>query len=217
MNYQLKQYPATMVLMAINIFLFAVTALQGATGQVLVNLGAMYPPYMIFLNQYWRLITAGLLHSSAMHLVMNMLSLYVVGTILEPLLGKERFVASYFMASILGATFSFSFGELYRLSVGASGAIFGFFMIIVLLTKLAPYHRGLRALSQQFMGTVLLNIAFSFLPGVDFLSHLGGAIGGVVAFYVLGYFQNNRNKQWQLMLGYVTMIVVLILMKNGGI
>lgn len=219
--YSIKQffqkYPATAVLIAINIFFFSITFTQGNTPQALINLGALFPPHIGILHQYWRLMTATFLHSSIMHLLTNMFSLYFVGTLLEPIFDKERFVGVYLLSGVMGNAFSFAFGSSFHVSVGASSAIFGYFVSVILLTKLAPHHRGVRALSRQFMFVILINAVFSFTPNVDFLAHLGGAIGGVIAFYIMGYFQNDRMKQIQLLMVYSIVVIILIIIGTKGV
>ncbi|MBS4761720.1 rhomboid family intramembrane serine protease [Carnobacteriaceae bacterium zg-ZUI252] len=209
MKQYLKAYPATMTLIAVNLLLFVSTTVQGGNSQALIKLGGMYPLRIAVFNEYWRLITAGFLHSGVTHLMTNMFSLFIVGTILEPIFKKEKFIGIYMVSSIFSISFSYAFGAANRVSVGASGAIFGYFITVVLLTKLAPYHRGVRALSQQFLATVLLNVALSFLPGIDWLGHLGGALGGVLAFYMFGYYTTNRQKQMLLMSIFLIAVVVL--------
>src|SRR5215210_8002055 len=75
-------------------------------------------------GDYWRLITAGFLHAGPFHLLTNMLALWILGTMVEPALGKWRFGLVYFVSLLCG-----SFGALLlspdSLTVGASGAIFG--------------------------------------------------------------------------------------------
>ena len=55
-------------------------------------------------HEYWRLITAGFLHSGLLHIGFNMYILYWLGTMLEPSLGHVRFLALYF-ASLLAGSF----------------------------------------------------------------------------------------------------------------
>ena len=75
-------------------------------------------------GDYWRLITAGFLHAGPFHLLTNMLALWILGSLLEPALGKWRFGLVYFVSLLCG-----SFGALLlspdSLTVGASGAVFG--------------------------------------------------------------------------------------------
>lgn len=212
-----EKYPATAVLIAINVFFFTITFMQGNTPATLVNMGAMFPPYISIYHHYWRLITAAFLHSSVIHLMTNMFSLYFVGTLLEPLFEKERFVGLYLLSGVMGNAVSFAFGTSFHVSVGASSAIFGYFVSVILLTKMAPHHSGFRALSRQFTGIIVLNAVMSFTPNVDFFAHLGGALGGVIAFYMMGYFKNHRARQMQLLVMYSVIIVVLIIIGIKGV
>lgn len=212
-----EKYPATAVLIAINVFFFTITFMQGNTPATLVNMGAMFPPYISIYHHYWRLITAAFLHSSVIHLMTNMFSIYFVGTLLEPLFEKERFIGLYLLSGVMGNAVSFAFGKPFHVSVGASSAIFGYFVSVILLTKIAPHHSGFRVLSRQFTGIIVLNAVMSLTPNVDFFAHLGGALGGVIAFYMMGYFKNHRVRQMQLLVMYSAIIVVLIIIGIKGV
>ncbi len=58
-------------------------------------------------HEYWRLLTSGFLHASLIHLALNMLSLWFVGRVLEPAVGRVNFLAIYFASLFAG-----SFGAL---------------------------------------------------------------------------------------------------------
>jgi len=51
-------------------------------------------PQYVASGQWWRLFTAGFLHFGPIHLVFNMVALWVIGKELEPVLGRIRFLAS---------------------------------------------------------------------------------------------------------------------------
>ena len=75
-------------------------------------------------GEYWRLVTAGFLHAGFFHLLFNMLSLYILGGLLEPAVGRLRFGLIYFV-SLLAGSFGALMLEPDAPTVGASGAIFG--------------------------------------------------------------------------------------------
>ena len=75
-------------------------------------------------GEYWRLVTAGFLHAGFFHLLFNMLSLYILGGLLEPAVGRLRFGLIYFV-SLLAGSFGALLLEPTSPTVGASGAIFG--------------------------------------------------------------------------------------------
>ena len=83
-------------------------------------------------GEYWRLWTVTLLHSPSdpLHLIFNMYALWLAGTIVERWYGPLRFLAFYLACAAAGSTASFVFGGNVP-SVGASGAIFGLFGILL--------------------------------------------------------------------------------------
>ena len=64
------------------------------------------------------------LHFSFEHILMNMLSLFIFGKIVEAIIGSWRMLTVYFIAGLFGNFVSLSFNTTI-ISVGASGAIFG--------------------------------------------------------------------------------------------
>ena len=78
---------------------------------------------LIMSGQYWRFLTPVFLHNDITHLLVNSYSLYILGTTVEKLIGRPRFLFTYIIAGITGSIMSFMFST-YR-AVGASGAIFG--------------------------------------------------------------------------------------------
>ncbi|NCY15819.1 MAG: rhomboid family intramembrane serine protease [Actinobacteria bacterium] len=78
----------------------------------------------VAVGEWYRIITGGFLHAGLLHLAMNMLLLYVIGSQLESLLGRVRYLALYLACLVAG-----SFGVLLvsptTPTVGASGAVFG--------------------------------------------------------------------------------------------
>src|SRR5205814_1733407 len=72
----------------------------------------------------WRLVTSGFIHAGLPHLLFNMLSLWVLGSLLEPVTGRARFLVIYF-TSLLAGSFGALVAQPTGLTVGASGAVFG--------------------------------------------------------------------------------------------
>jgi membrane associated rhomboid family serine protease len=132
-------------------------------------------------GEWYRLITSGFLHSNLIHLGLNMYLLYVLGTMLEPILGAVRFVALYFLALVAG-----SLGVLLldpnHLTVGASGAVFG----LMGAAFLAQRMRGIDPFASGLGGLLVINLAFTFLiPGISIGGHLGGLVGGFLGGWIL--------------------------------
>lgn len=133
-------------------------------------------------GELWRLVTSGFLHSGLLHIFFNMYLLYLLGTQLEQRLGTVRFGVLYFTALLVG-----SFGALVQTTVvptvGASGAVFG-----LMGAMLVEYRRqGISLMQSDIGGLLILNLVISFLPGfnISFGGHIGGLIGGALAYLVI--------------------------------
>jgi membrane associated rhomboid family serine protease len=174
---------ATRALIAINVIAFlaegSFTVSNGAGNGTVVSNGELYRAAIANNHEYWRLITSGFLHAGLLHIAFNMYLLYVLGQMLEPALGRLRFVAVYFTALLAG-----SFGALVATpgaSIGASGAVFGLMGAAVVEMRargINPWQSGIPLL-------IILNLVLSLAPGISIGAHVGGLIGGVLAAYLI--------------------------------
>jgi len=132
-------------------------------------------------GEYWRLWSVTLLHGDFLHLAFNMYALYLAGSIVERWYGSIRFLAFYLACAAAGSTASFVFGSDVP-SVGASGAVFGLFGILLGAGWVHhPVDRQSRGIMSQLLVLVLINIAFGFASGsrIDNAAHLGGLAAGL--------------------------------------
>ena len=132
-------------------------------------------------GEYWRLWSVTLLHADLLHLGFNMYALYLAGTIVERWYGSLRFLAFYLACAAAGSTASFVFGE-GNLAVGASGAIFGLFGVLLAAGRIHhPVDRQSAAIMSQLLFLIVINIAFGFASGgsIDNAAHLGGLAAGL--------------------------------------
>jgi membrane associated rhomboid family serine protease len=132
-------------------------------------------------GEYWRLITAGFLHIGLFHLLTNMLSLWILGTLLEPAVGRLHFGLIFFVSVLAG-----SFGALLvtpdSLTVGASGGIFGLMGAAVVVLR----NRGVNPMESGLLFWIGLNLVLTFsLSNISIGGHIGGLIGGTLAALVL--------------------------------
>jgi membrane associated rhomboid family serine protease len=155
---------------------------SGIGGSTLLTEGALSRA-AIADGEYWRLITAGFLHAGFFHLLFNMFSLYILGTMLEPAIGRVRFALIYFVSLLAG-----SFGALLiesnptALTVGASGAIFGLMSAAVIVMR----NRGISPMESGLGLWIGLNLLLTFtIPNISIGGHVGGLIGGALAALVL--------------------------------
>src|SRR5918911_4209442 len=124
-------------------------------------------------GEYWRLVTGGFLHAGLLHIFFNMYLLWILGQMLEPLLGSGRFAALYFTALLWG-----SFGALLLTpdahTVGASGAVFGLMGAAAVELR----SRGINPFQTDIGMLIIFNLGLSFvLSGISIGGHIGGPIG----------------------------------------
>jgi membrane associated rhomboid family serine protease len=135
-------------------------------------------------GQWYRLFTVALMHDQTgdvpVHLAFNMLALHSLGSQIESLLGKSRFLVIFFISLLAGSLTSTYFLPFNGYSIGASGAVFGLFGATLVIYK--RYGVELKGV----LITVALNLAIGFtIPGIDWRAHIGGLLGGAVAAKVL--------------------------------
>ena len=183
-------------LIVINVLIYAYTAIQSKSIGDVEN-SALFQrweewPFGVAAGGWWRLITAGFLHVTPVHIVLNMLSLWWIGKDLERILGRVRFTAVYLVSLFGGGVSVLCFADPQAPVAGASGAVFGLLgglLVVVLKLKLNP---------GSVIATIAINLVLSVaIPGISLLGHLGGlVVGALVTAAVLYAPQQNRN-WWQ--------------------
>jgi membrane associated rhomboid family serine protease len=150
----------------------------------LLALGASSRVQAIDHGEWWRLFTAPALHGSYEHIIGNLVSLLLVGFLLEPLIGIGWFAAIYFVGSLSGVLFSMLLNDPTIPSVGASGAIMACMAGLYVLS----YHDGVKrpALMRRMSGFVLFPALTPSAGGnIDLNAHLGGVLGGLLVAFLL--------------------------------
>ena len=132
-------------------------------------------------NEWYRLITSGFLHYGLIHIAFNMYILFMLGNMLEPQLGRLKFVSLYF-ASMLGGSAGALLLEPDSLTAGASGAVFG----LLGAAAVAMWQQGINPFSTGVGRLLLINLAFTFLwPNISIGGHLGGVVAGSLCALVM--------------------------------
>lgn len=146
----------------------------------------------------WTLLSYGFLHSTAgfFHIFGNMLGLFFIGRIVEPLIGRERFLALYLAGTFIGGlvylTLHFSG---YGPVVGASAAVMAILTLFCLLYPERPITLLIFFIipvtvkpKWVFWGSLVVSVGgilFYELPGhshVAHSAHLGGMFAGILYF-----------------------------------
>lgn len=189
----LKNSPVTFILIAVNVAAYVLMASQGSNfmqpgGRTLVNWGANFAPLTVGHGELWRLFTSMFLHGSVMHLAINMYSLYSVGSMVEILSGRKKYLAIYLFCGLLGSIASVAFNAVRAhpgISIGASGAIFaiyGFFLVLMWLRKDLIHPGARRQILQSGAFFIAINLFLGLMSsGIDNAAHVGGLAGGFVA------------------------------------
>jgi membrane associated rhomboid family serine protease len=152
----------------------------------------------------WRPITMMFVHSGWIHVGLNMLTLWMIGRILEPLIGHGRFVAAYLISGLGGAV-GVALLAFDTPVVGASGAIFGLFGALLVIGR----HIGADVAGIAVV--IAINLVIGFLPGmgVAWQAHVGGLVTGAAVGLVLA--RTRASRQRRLQVGLLALIVLVLL------
>jgi membrane associated rhomboid family serine protease len=155
------------------------------SGQGLVPVPRFWP---------WQLVTSAFMHGGFLHLLFNMLVLWMFGMRVENVWGSQRFGIFYFWCAIGGsllqllfssAPFLFGIGQpILTATLGASGAVLG---VLVAFAMMYPDERiyfyfviPIKAM-YLVIGTAVLSVVAGVtgaMPGIAHWAHLGGMIAG---------------------------------------
>jgi rhomboid protease GluP len=179
----------TPALIAINITVFGAMCIAGVDawrpdGMDLVRWQGLFAP-AIHEGQYHRLLTSVFVHVGAMHLCVNALSLYWLGTELERQIGPLRFLLVYLLAGVGGSINALYFTP-HGVVAGASGAIFGLagaMLALLRVNRLRLMSSVAAAMRRTIVVNIVVNLALGF--GLGFVSN-SGHIGGLVTGFAVG-------------------------------
>ncbi len=143
-------------------------------------------------GEWYRLFTGAFLHAGIIHIGMNMLVLWLVGSQLERVLGHWRYLSLY-VAALLAGSFAVMLHDPGIITVGASGAIFGLFGAMVAY----QHDRGINIMQSGLGGLILINLLITFaIPGISKAGHIGGLIGGALVGFVMFEIDKRVRTQW---------------------
>ena len=160
----------------------------GLAGMSLLPLSAWFALYPLGSGNFWpwQLVSYGFLHGDMMHLFFNMLGLWMFGSELERLWGRNRYLqmllASVITAALVQLIFTMLTGSRAP-TVGASGALFGLLLSFgmlfpdrIIMPLFPPIPMKARTFVMVFGGLELL-FGLSGRSGVAHFAHLGGMLG----------------------------------------
>lgn len=169
-NIRYSRTPATFIFIGVMLLGFIAQQLVGDTVTYAL---AFYGP--LFTVEPWRLITTALVHGGIMHIMFNAYSVWVLGSIIERLVGTAKFVVIV-AASTVAGSLAVALLSPESIAIGASGAIFGLFAALFIL------NRGFGGNNVSLLVIIGINLAIGFIvPGIAWEAHVGGLIGGAIA------------------------------------
>lgn len=172
----------TIMLITINVLIF-LYGLFFDKNSMLINNFALYAPYVRG-GDYYRLISSAFLHVSLFHLLVNMYSLYIIGSQIENFFGKTKYIVIYLFSAIIGSLFSMLFTR--GVSIGASGAIFGLLGAMLYFGCFYRIYLG-NTITSQILPVILINLLIGFSSSsIDNFAHIGGLVGGIIITMALG-------------------------------
>jgi membrane associated rhomboid family serine protease len=170
----------TRTLIAINVGVYLAELVSGAgingdSGWIFEK-GVLFGPW-VAQGDWWRLMTAAFLHYGPIHLGLNMLALWWLGSAVELALGRWRYLAVYLVSGLAGSAGALLLDPTAA-TVGASGAIFG-----ILGAGLILEWQATGSFVGNFLTLIIVNLAFGAVIGarISIGGHIGGLIGGILA------------------------------------
>jgi len=153
-------------------------------------------------GHWWEFVTHAFLHGNTIHFLCNMLGLWFVGRLVEPVLGAFHFVLLYLVCAIGGGVMQVLVGPSSASLIGASGAVCGVLLafttmyanteVIALLFFIIPVRLKAKYLGWGLVGLTILAMAFHFQMWIGHAAHLGGAITG----YLFIRFSGLGQRSW---------------------
>lgn len=180
---QWSDSPVTLALLGLMVVVYAG---QWLSGGALTQWLFYWPPLTIV--EPWRAVTSLFVHSesSLFHLLFNGYSLWVLGGIVERLIGRAKFLGLFLLAG-LGGSIAVLWLAPTQAVIGASGAIFGLFGALFVI------ERSLGSTNRQLLIVLALNLVLGFVvPGISWQAHIGGLLTGLALAWGLVKSANGR-------------------------
>jgi membrane associated rhomboid family serine protease len=184
--------PVTRALLLINVAAFCIGLFIGPLFTRVFGLwplaGGLFLP--------WQVVTYAFMHAGVGHLFFNMLGLWMFGSELEQVWGRQRFI-QFYAASVLSAAaaqllVTWLLGSMYP-TVGASGGLFGLLLAYgmtfpnrTIVPLIPPIPMKAKVFVAIYGGLELLMGVTGTASGVAHFAHLGGMLGG---FLMLRYWR----------------------------
>ncbi|CAH2762983.1 rhomboid family intramembrane serine protease [Erysipelothrix amsterdamensis] len=189
-----RSFPVTNVISMICVVVFLLAQYLILVSEININtvavmLGAFYKPFIVHAHEWFRFITAGFLHISFLHLIMNLMALRNLGVVMETVMEGKKYLFTLIAGILMGNAFVFILDE-GVIGLGISGGLFALLGAMCVYLFETKAMRNPKVMSQVFQ-VLFINLIISSLPGVSATAHLGGLIAGLLCGLVF-----SKRKDW---------------------
>lgn len=137
----------------------------------------------VFHGQIYRLISHMFVHANYMHLFGNAFVLFTVGSRLECLIGKIKYVLVYLVSGLVASIFVLVFQSNLD-TVGASGALYGVLAYLIILSYINRQEMYY-SFYDWLIPLAIFGCAETFFsPGISIWEHVGGFVAGLLLAYI---------------------------------
>lgn len=175
--------------------------------QEIIDWGGNYGP-MTTEDEWWRLISGCFIHIGLLHLMINCIGLAYAGLLLETYLRKWGFLITYLLCGIAANLFSL-YWDKDIISIGASGAIFGMYGILltaIIFNLLEEKINTKLIIILTFLTT--LNFCYSFTDNIDPSIHICGFGTGLIFGLILYIFNKKKTTVLLVLSSSVTILII---------
>jgi GlpG protein len=140
---------------------------------------------VIWSGAYWGLLTSAFVHFNLMHILFNMWWLKDFGSVLEPTMGRSKYIFFIIAAACAGSGAELAFT--YQTGIGFSGVVYAMFGYIVAARSLQPLYQEVvtKKTIIWLLGWLVLCIIMTFAGAWNIANaaHIAG--------FLFGYFVGN--------------------------
>lgn len=187
MTFGFKDHEVTFMLIAINLLVYAVMILKGVdyvnpAVKDIIGWGGNLK-FNVSGGEWWRLITAVFVHIGIFPMLVNIIGLYFIGLMVEPILGKFKFLIAYLCTGVIAGLASIYWVE-EGVTAGASGAVFGMYGVLLAFATTSYINKKF---PKSWLICIAAYAVFNVLMGLHGASDNAANIGGLVAGIGIGY------------------------------
>ncbi|MFA5248885.1 MAG: rhomboid family intramembrane serine protease [Patescibacteria group bacterium] len=193
------------ILIILNVATFLIFTLLIKLGYLSIDFVAIKPSNIVEGKYLWTFLTSMFMHAGFFHLLVNIFSLFFVGSLIEKIIGRKRYFWFYLFSGIFAGAFFvllslFFPGDFGVYAVGASGALFGLIGLLMLLTPNLPVYVMFIPIPIKMKyaapGMLVLLWVISIAGNISIgnTAHLGGLVAGLIYGVFLRSKYKNKTK-----------------------